>query len=99
MAIASIGGVSAPYRSPFEVKISPGGQSEFDKILEEFKKVASETPASRARDAVLKKHGLTEDSYKTLRGPAREAVDKEIEQAVRLAMKAQGNTRQTILDI
>ena len=54
------------------------GDTKFDAILEAFKKAASETPEQRARDAVLKKHDLSEEDYKKL--PARQ---KEIAAAVR----------------
>jgi Skp family chaperone for outer membrane proteins len=55
----------------------------FDAILEAFKKAASETPEERARDAVLKKHNLSEDDYKKLPPKERDAIDKEVAEAVR----------------
>jgi hypothetical protein len=55
----------------------------FDAILEAFKKAASETPEERARDAVLKKHDLSEEDYKKLPPKEKEAIDKEIAEAVR----------------
>lgn len=55
----------------------------FDAILEAFKKAASETPEQRARDAVLKKHDLSEEDYKKLPPKEKDAIDKEIAEAVR----------------
>ncbi|MEP9360512.1 hypothetical protein [Sphingomonas sp. KR3-1] len=55
----------------------------FDAILEAFKKAASETPEQRARDAVLKKHNLSEDDYKKLPPKEKDAIDKEVAEAVR----------------
>lgn len=57
--------------------------ADFEAILEAFKKAASETPEQRARDAVLKKHDLSEEDYKKLPPKERDAIDKEIAQAVR----------------
>ncbi|MBN8813162.1 MULTISPECIES: hypothetical protein [Sphingomonas] len=59
------------------------GDTKFDAILEAFKKAASETPEQRARDAVLKKHDLSEEDYKKLPARQKEAIDKEIAAAVR----------------
>jgi hypothetical protein len=59
------------------------GSTSFDAILEAFKKAASETPEERARDAVLKKHDLSEEDYKKLPPKEKEAIDKEIAEAVR----------------
>jgi hypothetical protein len=56
---------------------------DFDAILEAFKKAASETPEQRAREAVLKKHDLSEEDYKQLPPEKKEAIDKEIAEAVR----------------
>lgn len=56
---------------------------DFDAILEAFKKAASETPEQRAREAVLKKHKLSEEDYKTLPPEKKDAIDKEIAEAVR----------------
>jgi acyl-CoA reductase-like NAD-dependent aldehyde dehydrogenase len=57
--------------------------ADFEAILEAFKKAASETPEQRARDAVLKKHDLSEEDYKKLPPKERDAIDREIAEAVR----------------
>ncbi len=70
-------GISGPAAS------NGSSSANFDAILEAFKKAASETPEQRARDAVLKKHDLSEDDYKKLPPKEKEAIDKEIAEAVR----------------
>jgi hypothetical protein len=55
----------------------------FDTILADFKKVASQTPAERAAAAVLKKHGLTQYDFNKLPKAQRDAVQREITEAVR----------------
>jgi Skp family chaperone for outer membrane proteins len=57
--------------------------ADFDAILEAFKKAASETPEQRAREAVLKKHKLSEDDYAKLPPEEKKAIDQEITEAVR----------------
>jgi len=81
-AITGITGIGANSTSQ---AAATNGSSDlnFDAILEAFKKAASETPEQRARDAVLKKHDLSEDDYKKLPSKEKEAIDKEIAEAVR----------------
>ena len=55
----------------------------FANVLEQFLKVAYQTPAERARAAVLEKHDLDETSYAALPPEKRDAIDKEIAEAVR----------------
>jgi len=56
---------------------------DFEKILEGFKKAAYQTPAEKAREAVLAKHKLNEDSYQKLPADERKAIDAEIVEAVK----------------
>ncbi|MES3100614.1 hypothetical protein [Sphingomonas faeni] len=87
----SISGITGVGVSSLSSKVSGAAPtSDFDKILADFQKLARQTPAERAREAVLKKHNLSEDSYKSLQGPAREAIDKEIVEAVRQTLKVHG---------
>jgi hypothetical protein len=68
-------------------------KSDFAKILADFRKAASETPFDRIRDAVLKKHGMTQDQYDQLSGPAKDAIAREIREAIQRAV-AQGQKGQ-----
>ena len=65
---------------------SISSESSFDKILEDFKKVASQTPAERAAEGVLKKHGLTREQLDQLPKAQRDGIMREIEEAVRRAV-------------
>lgn len=68
-----------------------GGKSSFDQILAAFEKEAMATPAQRARDAVLKKHHLTEDQYSKLPKAEKDSIAREIADAVRRAMEQQAS--------
>ncbi|MDG2532957.1 hypothetical protein P6144_04810 [Sphingomonas sp. HITSZ_GF] len=83
-AITGITGIDTS-GTPTSGAAASNGSSDlnFDAILEAFKKAASETPEERARDAVLKKHDLSEEDYKKLPPKEKEAIDKEIAEAVR----------------
>ncbi len=76
--ISGIGGTTAAAAAT----TNGSSSTSFDAILEAFKKAASETPEQRARDAVLKKHDLSEEDYKKLPARQKEAIDKEIAEAV-----------------
>lgn len=84
MSIMNIVG-TARVGAPMGAASQATGKSaaDFEAILEAFKKAASETPEQRARDAVLKKHDLSEEDYKKLPPKERDAIDKEIAAAVR----------------
>lgn len=71
--------------------IAVGGKSSFDQILAAFEKEAMATPAERARDAVLKKHHLTEDQYNKLPKTEKDPIAREIADAVRRAMEQQAS--------
>jgi hypothetical protein len=91
MAVGSIGGTQAGGPGDVVNASSKAGASDavaFEKILAAFKKEAAKTPAERARDQVLKKHGLTEDSYRTLPAEQKKAIDAEIASAVQRVMRA-----------
>ncbi len=81
-AITGISGIGA---SAAAQPAGTNGTSDlnFDAILEAFKKAASQTPEQRARDAVLEKHKLSEEDYQKLPPKEKEAIDKEIAEAVR----------------
>lgn len=61
--------------------------ADFAAILDAFKAEAAKTPAERARDEVLKKHDLTEDSYRQLPERERESIDREIAEAVQRTLR------------
>ena len=75
---AATSGVGAP---DFGAMAKP--KLDFAKILENFKKAATQTPAEKARDAVLAKHKLSEDDYQKLPPSERKAIDAEITEAVK----------------
>ncbi len=58
-------------------------KSGLDAALAAFEKEATKTPAEKIRDEVLKKHGLSEDQYDKLSGPQKDAIDKEVQEAVK----------------
>jgi hypothetical protein len=55
----------------------------FEQILESFKKAAAQTPEERVREAVLKKHDISEADYSRLPPEKREAIDREVAAAVK----------------
>jgi hypothetical protein len=62
-----------------------GSSADFASILADFNKTAGETPYERIRDAVLEKHGMSEQEYSKLNGPEKDAIDKEIQDAIKKA--------------
>jgi len=56
---------------------------DFDALLAKLKEEACKTPEERARDAVLRKHDLSEDGYRALPKDKRDEIDLEIALAVR----------------
>jgi hypothetical protein len=88
MTIGAIGGTSAANQTSGVGASGATGKTDFDQILEAFKKEAAKTPAERARDEVLKKHNLSEDSYRALPPEQKKAIDAEIATAAQRAMQA-----------
>jgi hypothetical protein len=88
MTIGAIGGASAASQTSGVSASGTTGNTAFDQILEAFKKEAAKTPAQRARDEVLKKHNLSEDSYRALPPEQKKAIDAEIAIAAQRAMQA-----------
>lgn len=86
VAASAIGG---PVVGAIGGSAAKAGGSAFAAILDELKKVGAQTPMERARDAVLKKHGLTDDQYNALPATDRSAIDKEIADAARKVAEAQ----------
>jgi len=82
-AIGGIGALGAAAASSQAAASSASSSSKFDEILEAFKKAVSQMPEDRARDAVLKKNNLSEDDYNKLPPEKKEAIDKEVAEAVR----------------
>ena len=72
---------SAVHTADFGAMAKP--KLDFAKILENFKKAATQTPAEKARDAVLAKHKLSEADYQKLPPAERKAIDAEIVEAVK----------------
>lgn len=82
-AISGIVGIGSTSGTSQTAASNGSSDTSFDAILESFKKAAMETPEERARDAVLKKHNLSEEDYKKLPPKERDAIDKEVAEAVR----------------
>lgn len=61
--------------------------TDFANILKAFEEEAAKTPADRAREGVLKRHGLSEEDYRDLPPQEREQIDREIAEAVRRAVQ------------
>ncbi|MFB0871979.1 MULTISPECIES: hypothetical protein [unclassified Sphingobium] len=80
----------AGYTGPSGGKQSGGVQADanLSRAIEELKEAAAKTPAERARDAVLKKHGIDEKGYNELDAAARKAIDEEIAEAVQRTVGA-----------
>ncbi len=58
---------------------------DFSEAFRKLREEASKTPEERAREGVLKKHGLSEDDYRRMPESDRKGLDSEIAQAVRRA--------------
>lgn len=58
---------------------------DFSEAFRKLREEASKTPEERAREGVLKKHGLSEDDYRRMPASDRKGLDNEIAQAVRRA--------------
>jgi hypothetical protein len=74
---------------------SSSGKSSFERVLAEFKKVASQTPVERASEAVLKKHGLTKDDLNKLPKAERDGILREIQDAVKRVVGVDPKTTTT----
>lgn len=92
MNIDNIGGFERYLKGSPETSRTGAKAESFDDVLRAFEKEAAKTPAERARDEVLKKHDLTEEDYKKLPQEKRDAIDKEIAEAVRRALAKQSAT-------
>lgn len=86
-AIGATGRIGAT-GGPKGVQSPPGSSDEFAAILGDFMKAARETPAEKARRTVLERHKLSESDYQRLPAKARQAIDREIQDAVARAIKA-----------
>lgn len=67
------------------------------RAIADLKDAAVKTPAERARDAVLEKHGLDEKGYAALESDARKAIDKEIADAIERTTGAKQRAESTFL--
>lgn len=74
---------SSMFASKTVVRNAAGDVSNFDQILKDFNELATQTPAERAASAVLKKHGITKDQMARLPSAQRDAIMKEIDDAVK----------------
>jgi hypothetical protein len=70
--------------------LKPAPQQVFAKVLNDFLKEATKTPAERARDDVLKRHGMSEQDYQGLPADQKKAIDQEIVAAVQHTLRAPG---------
>ena len=85
----TIGSIGAAGQVGSTSKAKAGGDpAAFAEILEAFKKEAAKTPAERARDEVLRQHGLTEDGYRSLPPDQKKVIDAEVATAVQRVLRA-----------
>jgi hypothetical protein len=69
-------------RGPLQIGVKQQ-TADFQAMLDQFQKEIIKTPEERAKDAILKKHGLSEQDYERLPKNVRQSVDREIANAVR----------------
>ena len=56
--------------------------------VEEFRKEANKTPADRIKESILKKYNLSQEAFESLPPEQQAGIMREIEQAMRRALKA-----------
>ena len=88
MSISGIGGTAPSGQAGATGTSAAANSAAFSKILAAFEKEAAKTPAERARDAVLKKHNLTEAGYEALPPDQKKVIDSEIKTAVQRVLQA-----------
>ena len=93
--MTAINGISGSAGVPAfgKTRATDGVAEGFASIIEKFKEEAAKTPAEKARDQVLKKHGISEEQYGQLPADKRKVIDEEIRQAVLRATRAQAANR------
>jgi hypothetical protein len=87
MHIASVPGAGSS-NGPAQPPKAADASADFASLLDNFRKAAFETPAERARDQVLKKHNLSEADYQKLPANQRDAIDREVAEAVKKVTEA-----------
>jgi len=80
-----MGGTSATTGSSGSSSTGKAAGPDFSALFKALKEEASKTPEQRARDKVLEKHELDEESYQRLPQDQRTAIDAEIREAVKRA--------------
>jgi hypothetical protein len=75
----------AGYTGPARSKPTGEGQgtSGFSRALDDLMAEGAKTPAERAREVILKRHGLDDKAYGALGADARKAIEAEIADAVK----------------
>ncbi len=73
------------YGTSASAKTMKAPDVDFSEAFKKLRDEASKTPEERAREGVLKKHGLSEDDYRRMPASDRKALDDEIALAVRRA--------------
>ncbi len=71
------------YGATASAKTMKTPEVDFAEAFRKLREEASKTPEERAREGVLKKHGLSEDDYRRMPASDRKGLDDEIAQAVR----------------
>lgn len=89
----------AGYTGPSGGKQSGEVQSDpnLSRAIEDLKEAAAKTPAERARDAVLKKHGIDEKGYDALDADTRKAIEEEIAEAVKRTVGTKEKAESTFI--
>lgn len=83
MNINGTGGPSAAYGTSASADAGKASATDFAALFKALKAEASKTPEQRARERVLEKHELTEESYQRLPEDQRAAIDAEIREAAK----------------
>jgi len=89
----------AGYTGPTRSKESGGTEldANLSRAIEDLKEAAAKTPAERARDAVLKKHGIDEKGYASLDADLRKAIEEEIAEAVKRTVGTRDKAESTFM--
>lgn len=67
--------------------LPPVSAPKVDSAAEAFLAEAKKSPIDRMREAILKQHNLTQEQFDALPGDQRDAIQREIEEALKQKMK------------
>jgi|GEM_PF-1187760 len=85
-SVSGVGGISTGGSATSNVTRT-GGNQDFASILDKFREEASKTPEEKAKDGVLKRHGLSSAQFDQLPANRKQTISSEISEAVRQVEK------------